>query len=40
VHGTALALAVARLPPLEFGHHAVEVGALGDAVAVSPRLIS
>ena len=35
VHGAALALAVAGLPPVELGHHAVEVGALGDAVAVA-----
>ena len=35
VHRAALALAVAGLPPVELGHHAVEVGALGDAVAVA-----
>src|SRR5207244_4047298 len=35
VHGAALALAVSGLPPVELGHHAVEVGALGDAVAVA-----
>src|SRR5204862_1725233 len=36
VHGAALALAVACLPPVELGHHALEVGTLGDAVAVAP----
>src|SRR5262249_19928788 len=35
VHGAALAFAVAGLAPVEFGHHAVEVGPLGDAVAVA-----
>ena len=35
MHGAALALAVAGLPTVELGHHAVEVGALGDAVAVA-----
>src|SRR3977135_888246 len=35
VHRPALALAVAGLPPVKLGHHAVEVGALGDAVAVA-----
>ena len=35
VHGAALALAVAGLPPVQLGHHAVQVGALGDAVAVA-----
>ena len=35
VHGAALALAVAGLPAVELGHHALEVGALGDAVAVA-----
>ena len=34
VHGSAFALAVAGLAPVELGHHAVEVGALGDAVAM------
>ena len=28
-------LATAGLPPAELGHHAVEVGALGDALAVA-----
>src|SRR5262249_59529038 len=35
VHRAALALAIAGLPAVELGHHAVEVGALGDAVAVA-----
>src|SRR5258705_11141250 len=36
VHRAALALAVAGLPAIQLGHHAVEVGALGDAMAVAP----
>src|SRR2546423_11277403 len=36
VHGAALALAVACLPSVELGHHALQVGTLGDAVAVAP----
>jgi hypothetical protein len=35
VHGAALALAVPGLTPIELGHHAVEIGALGDAMAVA-----
>src|SRR6266849_2046940 len=35
VHRAALALAVAGLPAVELGHHAVEVRTLGDAVAVA-----
>src|SRR5437016_9894396 len=35
MHRAAFALAVAGLPPVKLGHHAVEVGALGDAVAVA-----
>src|SRR5439155_742350 len=35
VHRAALALAVAGLPTVELGHHAVEVGTLGDAMAVA-----
>src|SRR5205823_8011531 len=35
VHRAAFALAVAGLPAIELGHHAVEVGTLGDAVAVA-----
>ena len=31
----ALALAVAVAPPEQLGHHPVDVGALGDAVAVA-----
>ena len=35
VHRAALALAIAGLPAVELGHHAVEIGALGDAMAVA-----
>ena len=35
VHRAALALAVAVAPAEQLGHHAVDVGALGDAVAVA-----
>jgi hypothetical protein len=35
VHGAALTLAVAGLTAIELGHHALEVGTLGDAVAVA-----
>src|SRR5262249_33738301 len=35
VHRTALAFAVAGLPTVELGHHPVEIGALGDAVAMA-----
>ena len=35
VHRAALALAIAGLPPVELGHHAVEIGTLGDAMAVA-----
>ncbi len=35
VHRTALAFAVAGLPAVKLGHHAVQVGALRDAMAVA-----
>src|SRR5690349_4678040 len=35
VHRTAFALAVARLSSVKLGHHAVEIGPLGDAVPVA-----
>ena len=35
VHRAALALAIAGLPAVELGHHAVEVRPLGDAMAVA-----
>ena len=35
MHRAALALAIAGLSAVELGHHAVEVGALGDAVAMA-----
>ena len=35
VHGAALALAVAVHAPEQLGHHAPDVGALGDAMAVA-----
>ena len=36
VHGAALALAIAVHPPEQLRHHAADVGALGDAMAMAP----
>jgi hypothetical protein len=36
VHRTALASTVAVLAAVDFGHHVLEFGALGDAVTVAP----
>ena len=36
VHGATETATVARLPPHELGHHEVELGSLGDAVAMPP----
>src|SRR5262245_53679978 len=35
MHRTALALAVAGLATVKFGHHAVQIGAFGDAMTVA-----
>src|SRR5205085_11875790 len=35
VHGTALAVAAARLAAVDLGHHLADLHALGDAVAVA-----
>ena len=35
VHRAALALAITGLPAVELGHHAVQIGALGDAMAMA-----
>jgi len=35
MHRTALAFAVARLPPVDFGHHPLHIGAFGDAVTMA-----
>jgi hypothetical protein len=38
VHGPAQAAAVAVLPSHELGHHEIETGPLGDAVAVAAMI--